>query len=75
MKDKKIITTFDITDNYLNFNRITPANCIPKEISSPPAKKTYTPSFKNIKSIIDNNDFLTLEEKEKLLKKIFNLYV
>lgn len=62
---------------FLNFNPITPANCIPKKISSPPnppSRKVSYPSFNSLKNIIMKNDSLTSEQKNNLINQISELY-
>lgn len=60
--------------DFLNFNPITPTNCIPKNITTPPSRKDSYPSFNGLKNIIMKNDSLTSEQKNNLIDQISELY-
>ena len=62
---------------FLNFNPITPANCIPKNIPvppDPPSRKVSSPSFNSLKNIIMKDGTLTSEQKNNLIDQISELY-
>lgn len=63
--------------NYLNLNKETPLNCIPDKIPvppEPPSKKSYSPSFNDLKVIIMENNTLTAEQRNNLIDQIRKLY-